>query len=64
VHPQAQRCFVESVFTYAYGRPPSDDDACELARLERGFARSGGNIRELVVDTVASTYFVNRRRTP
>src|SRR5204862_187599 len=44
--------------------PPSDDNAGELARLERAFGKSGGNIRELVVDTVASTYFVNRRRTP
>ncbi len=64
VHPQAQGCFIESVFYYAYGRAPSGDDACELDRLKRAFLKTNGSIGELMVETVASTHFLNRRRTP
>jgi hypothetical protein len=64
VRPEVQGCFVQTVFEYAYGRAPADEDACELERLAQGFAQSDGDVIELVVDIVASEHFIVRRRTP
>jgi hypothetical protein len=63
-HPQAQSCFVQSAFHYAYGRAPGEDDACELRRLDERFVASGGNLAQLIEDLVTSPHFSQRRRTP
>lgn len=61
-HPTTRQCFIDSLFFYAYGRPPAQDDACEIERLSRTFEATEGNIVELVVDTVTSEHFTHRRR--
>jgi hypothetical protein len=61
-HPVTQQCFIDSLFFYAYGRPPAQGDACEIERLTRTFEETEGNIVELLIDTVTSEHFTHRRR--
>lgn len=57
-----RECFVRSLFQYAYGRPPSPADTCEIERLSTGFEATEGDVIELVADMVGSAHFTMRRR--
>jgi hypothetical protein len=46
---QVSSCFVRQWFRYAYGRDETaDGDACNITTLESAFAKSDGNISELL----------------
>lgn len=46
---QVEACMVTQWFRYAYGRGESEADSCSLATLNDAFAKSGGDMRELLV---------------
>jgi hypothetical protein len=52
-----QQCAVQRWFRFSQGRAPEEADACHLDSLERRFARSGGDIRELLVSMVRRPEF-------
>jgi hypothetical protein len=64
VLPAARGCFVQSMFFYAYGRPPGDEDACELRSLVDKFERAQGNVVQLIAAIVSSSHFTVRRQAP
>ncbi|MDX2021940.1 MAG: DUF1588 domain-containing protein [Deltaproteobacteria bacterium] len=43
-------CFVVQMYMYVHGRIPGEEDTCYLERLSTAFARSGGNVRELMAE--------------
>ncbi len=59
--PETRRCLVETAFTYAYGRAPTDADACFLTRLSDRFEDKGGDMIDLLVALVADDAFLIRR---
>ena len=58
---QVKGCFVMRWMSFALGRPLSDDDGCAFQEISRRFVVSGGDIRALIVDVVASDAFAVRR---
>jgi hypothetical protein len=58
---QARGCVVTQWFRFAFGRLETAQDACTLATLSDGFARSGGRVAELLVSLAASPAFTSRR---
>ncbi|MEM9188480.1 MAG: DUF1588 domain-containing protein [Myxococcota bacterium] len=60
--PAALDCFVAKFFHYAYGRPAVPGDTPELHRLQEAFRASGGDMRELMLETVSAAHFVDRER--
>ena len=46
---QVSDCMVTQWFTYAHGRPPTEDDACVLEELQRRFEESGRRLSVLPV---------------
>jgi hypothetical protein len=59
--PEAQRCFVTSLYGYASGRPVFPGDACAIERHLERFRASGTSIPELVVSIVTDEDFVARK---
>lgn len=58
---EAQDCFVQKTFAYAYGREVEASDECNLKPLQAAFAKSGGNILDLMVQVATNPGFVTRR---
>lgn len=59
--PEVLGCQVQHQLEYAFGRRLDDEDGCMLETLQAGFGASGGNLRQLVYDVVASDAFVRVR---
>jgi hypothetical protein len=58
----ARDCLVTQWFRYAYGRDVTPRDACTVATLDRVFAASGGNVRELLLALTQTDAFLFRSR--
>ena len=58
----ARDCYATQWFQYAQGRPSArPQDGCSVQALERSFARSGGDIRDLIVALTQTDAFRYRR---
>jgi len=55
-------CLVRQWFRYGYGRGESELDACTLDALNKGFAASDGNVRDLLIRLVQTDAFLYRTR--
>jgi hypothetical protein len=53
-----RRCVVRQWFRYAFARAETDEDACTLDALDRAFASTGGNLRELLVSITQTAPFL------
>lgn len=60
---QVEDCVAEQWFTFTVGRGLEAGDACSLAPLQDAFNQSGGNLKELVVQTTQTEAFLYRRTT-
>jgi hypothetical protein len=58
---RARGCYVKQWFRFAYGRGEVAADACTVERLQKGFEKSGHDIRALVLGLTASDAFLLRR---
>lgn len=56
-------CVANQWFRYALGRMEAEDDACSIQAIHAGFASSGNNVRQLIVNIVKSESFQNVRAT-
>jgi hypothetical protein len=54
-------CVATQWFRYGFGRQETADDACTMDTLKRGFAASGGNIRELLIALTQTDAFLYRK---
>jgi hypothetical protein len=50
-------CVARQVYEYALGRAPTAGDQCHIREAAANFAQSGGDLRQLFVDVVASDAF-------
>jgi hypothetical protein len=57
---EVQRCFVQRLYSYAYGFQAAEADACYVDQLTERFVASHGNIRALVADIVVAESFGER----
>jgi hypothetical protein len=60
---QVSDCLANQWFRFALGRMESSDDACSMQTIREGFAASGKNVRQLLVNIVKSDAFGNVRAT-
>jgi hypothetical protein len=58
---QVETCYATQWFRYAYGRGESSDDACTLTSLGDQLAKSGGDIKELIVALTQTDAFLYRK---
>jgi MYXO-CTERM domain-containing protein len=59
---QVQGCLATQWFRYGTGRRETDRDACNLSRLQQAFARSNGDIRQLLIDFTQTDTFLSRSK--
>jgi hypothetical protein len=59
----AKRCYVGQWMAFAYGRPEAPEDACSRQLLMDDFARTDGNVRELLVALTQTDAFLTRPLT-
>jgi hypothetical protein len=57
-----RNCVVTQWFRYGYGRDVTPRDACTVATLDRVFATSGGNVRELLLALTQTDAFLFRSK--
>jgi hypothetical protein len=57
---QVQDCVATQWFRFGYGRQEEDADACTLGTLRDAFAKSGGNVRDLLVALTQTDAFMFR----
>ena len=55
-----QNCFVGKWMAFAYGRQETPDDACTRQLLQNAFAKSKGNVIELIVALTQTDAFLYR----
>ena len=56
----ARSCYVGKWMAFAYGRPEGPEDACSRRLLMEDFARTDGNVRELLVALTQTEAFLTR----
>lgn len=56
-------CYGTQWYRYVFGRPLSEDDMCEIQRIDRAFANKGAHPRDLLIELVASPAFRFRHPT-
>lgn len=61
---QVKGCVERAWFQYAYGRAPTDEDACTLAKLDERFKSSGYKLKDLLVALAQTDAFRYRSSTP
>lgn len=61
---EVRRCVVRQWFRYAFGRSESPEDACTLDALDESFARTRGNLRELLVSITQTAPFLTASPAP
>jgi hypothetical protein len=59
--PATSRCFVRQVYRFTRGKRETLNERCARRWLEDGFAASGGDVRELLVQSVLAPDFAVRR---
>jgi hypothetical protein len=59
--PATERCFVRQVYRFTRGRRETLNERCARRWLEERFAASGGDVRELLVQSVLAPDFAERR---
>ncbi|MFT3925732.1 MAG: DUF1592 domain-containing protein [Myxococcales bacterium] len=59
---QVRACAPLQWFRYSLGRRETDEDACSLAALQKTFAESDGDLKELVVALTQTDAFLNYRK--
>ncbi|MDP1916774.1 MAG: DUF1592 domain-containing protein [Myxococcales bacterium] len=57
---RAQSCFATMVFRQTRGRHERDEERCTVEALSSGFLRTGGDVRELFVQSLADERFLTR----
>ncbi|HVY49127.1 MAG TPA: DUF1592 domain-containing protein [Minicystis sp.] len=58
---QVRQCYATEWFRFAYGRAETADDACSLARIQKGFADSGYKVKSLLVALTQTDAFRYRK---
>ncbi len=61
--PVLRSCFALQQFRYALSRAEAQEDACSLQEIDRAFADSGLNLKELLLAIVSSASFRRARAT-
>ncbi|GAB4557391.1 MAG: DUF1588 domain-containing protein [Haliangiales bacterium] len=56
-NPQAQRCYLNQWFRYAYGRQETNTDVCTLNEIDVALQNNGYNIKELLVSLTQTQSF-------
>ena len=59
---QVHNCAPTQVLRYAWGRRETPDDACSVAAVQKAFAASDGNLKELMVQLTLTDTFTNYRQ--
>lgn len=59
---QVQRCFAQQTLRYSQGRFESAEDTCTVFKLNDGFMRTGGDLKQLLLLTAQSDSFLHYRR--
>jgi hypothetical protein len=59
---QVRACLATQWFRYGYGRDVTPRDACSVTTLNKAFAASGGNLRELLLALTQTDAFLFRSR--
>jgi hypothetical protein len=54
----AQACFAQHWLEYGYGKTVDSGDDCTQAALSAAFARSGGNVKQLLLDLTQTDAFL------
>jgi hypothetical protein len=54
----AERCFADKWLSFAYGRVPSDGDACSKSQLETAFREANGNVKALLLAAAQTDAFL------
>jgi len=57
---QVRDCVATQWFRYGYGRDAGKRDACTVTTLDKGFAASGGNVRDLLLALTQTDAFLFR----
>jgi len=55
---QAQNCFAQHWLEFGYGRTLADSDLCTQAKLNDLFKKSGGNVKQLLVNLTQTDAFL------
>jgi Protein of unknown function (DUF1592)/Protein of unknown function (DUF1588)/Protein of unknown function (DUF1595)/Protein of unknown function (DUF1587)/Protein of unknown function (DUF1585) len=55
---QAQNCFAQHWLEFGYGKTLADTDACTQAKLNELFKKSGGNVKQLLVNLTQTDAFL------
>jgi Protein of unknown function (DUF1592)/Protein of unknown function (DUF1588)/Protein of unknown function (DUF1595)/Protein of unknown function (DUF1587)/Protein of unknown function (DUF1585) len=58
---QVRDCAVTQWFRYSQGRREGQDDACSLEGMKKSFAKSDGDLQQLLVDFIVSDAFTHYR---
>jgi hypothetical protein len=64
VSERAQRCFSTNWYRYAMGRVETEADGCSLQDVQKKFAATGGQFKELLVALTLTEAFRYRPATP
>jgi hypothetical protein len=60
VSPLARDCLATNWYTYTFGRQVQPEDSCSVAQVKERFARSGGDLKELLVALTQTDSFLYR----
>jgi hypothetical protein len=61
---QVESCLVKQMFNFSFGRARTDADACTVQTLEGAFARSGRDLRALLLQVVQTDAFLFKGDLP
>jgi hypothetical protein len=56
--PDAQTCFAQHWLEYGYGKTVDANDDCTLAALGTAFQKTGGNVKQLLLDLTQTDAFL------
>ncbi|MES1185853.1 MAG: DUF1588 domain-containing protein [Myxococcales bacterium] len=60
VSPLARDCLATNWYTYTFGRQVQPEDSCSVAQVKERFAKSGGDLKELLVALTQTDSFLYR----
>jgi hypothetical protein len=58
--PMARDCLATNWYTYTFGRQVQPEDSCSVAQVKERFAKSGGDLKELLVALTQTDSFLYR----
>jgi len=56
----ARDCLATNWYRYTFGRQEMPEDTCSLAQVKDRFAKSGGDLKELIVGLTQTDSFLYR----